>query len=142
VDTDLLLTKIESLRKCIARIEEKRPADSSILHSDLDLQDIISVNLERAVQQCVDIAAIIIADTENPPPATMSSSFTMLAEYGYIDHDLSENLRSAVGFRNIAVHEYYKIDWEIVFSIISNSLDDFRKFAAVVMSIVDTSPLA
>ena len=54
---------------------------------------------------------------------------------------LSENLRKAVGFRNIAVHEYYKIDWEIVFTIISNSLDDFRKFAAVVMSIADTSPL-
>ncbi len=141
MDIDLLLTRIESLRKCIRRIEEKRPADSSILHNDPDLQDIISVNLERAVQQCVDIAAIIIADTESPPPATMSSSFVMLAEYGYIDHDLSEKLRKAVGFRNIAVHEYYKIDWEVVFSIISNSLDDFRKFAAAVMNIIESSPL-
>ena len=56
-------------------------------------------------------------------------------------HDLSEKLRKAVGFRNIAVHEYYKIDWEVVFSIISNSLDDFRKFTAAVMDIIENPPL-
>ncbi len=137
MDIDLLLTKIESLRKCIARIEQKRPASPEILKSDIDIQDIISVNLERAVQQCVDIAAIIIADSENPPPATMSSAIVLLNEYGVIEKSLSDRLRKAVGFRNIAVHEYSKIDWDIVYSIISINLDDFKTFASAVLSYID-----
>jgi uncharacterized protein YutE (UPF0331/DUF86 family) len=137
MDIDLLLAKIESLRKCILRIEQKRPLNAEILQSDIDLQDIISVNLERAVQQCVDIAAIIIAETDNPPPATMASAIVLLSDYGIIDKDLSERLRKAVGFRNIAVHEYYKIDWNIVFSIITNNLDDFRRLTSLVLSFID-----
>lgn len=137
MDIELLFTKIESLRKCILRIEHKRPLNAEILQSDIDLQDIISVNLERAVQQCVDIAAIIIAETDNPPPATMASAIVLLSDYGIIDKDLSERLRKAVGFRNIAVHEYYKIDWNIVFSIITNNLDDFRRLTSLVLSFID-----
>ena len=115
MDIDLILTKIESLRKCISRIEQKRPDNPDKLNSDIDLQDIISLNLERAVQQCVDIASIIISDTEAAPPPTMASSFTALAENRIIDQILSERLSKAVGFRNIAVHEYNKIDWNIVY---------------------------
>ena len=136
VDIDLLLTKIESLRKCIRRIEEKRPASSDILHTDIDLQDIISVNLERAVQQCVDIAAILISDTEKNPPATMASTFVFLAESEILEKDLSERLRRAVGFRNISVHEYSRIDWNIVYSIITKNIDDFKDFSASVLAII------
>ncbi|MCK5852244.1 DUF86 domain-containing protein [bacterium] len=35
----------------------------------------------------------------------------------------------AVGFRNIAVHTYQDIDWEIVYSIVTKNLDDFVEFA-------------
>ena len=137
VDIDVLLTKIESLRKCLLRIEQKRPVDRETLQRDLDLQDIISVNLERAIQQCVDIAAILIADSEDPPPATMSSSIVSLAGYGVISMDLAERLRKAVGFRNIAVHEYSKIDWDIVYSIITEDIDDFKKFVSAVLKYAD-----
>jgi len=139
VDIDLILVKIESLRKCISRIELKRPDSPDKLKSDIDLQDIISVNLERAVQQCVDIASIIISDTETAPPSTMSSSFTALGENGIIDKALAERLSKAVGFRNIAVHEYNKIDWNIVYSIITRNIDDFRGFTSAILSHINIS---
>lgn len=50
----LVMRKIESLQRCLKRIEEKIPLSAPALASDLDAQDIISVNLERAEQQCVD----------------------------------------------------------------------------------------
>lgn len=92
------------------------------------------MNLERAIQQCVDIASIIISDTEAVPPATMASSFTVLAENRIIDNTLAERLSKAVGFRNIAVHEYNKRDWVIVYSIITKDIEDFRKFTSSVLS--------
>lgn len=41
--------KCESLVRCLKRIENKRPDTYDELIKDIDLQDIISVNLERAV---------------------------------------------------------------------------------------------
>lgn len=139
MDIDLILVKLESLRKCITRIEQKRPANADLLISDIDLQDIISVNLERAVQQCVDIASILISETDTPPPATMASSFIALADCRIINSDLAEKLSKSVGFRNIAVHEYSRIDWNIVFSIITVNIDNFRNFASAVISHIENS---
>jgi uncharacterized protein YutE (UPF0331/DUF86 family) len=50
-----------------------------------------------------------------------------------ISTELAERLRKAVGFRNISVHEYEKIDWEIVYSICTKHMKDFREYAAGVM---------
>jgi uncharacterized protein YutE (UPF0331/DUF86 family) len=41
---------------------------------------------------------------------------------------------NAVGFRNILVHAYRKIDWNIVWKIIKDHLDDFTVFAREVLS--------
>jgi len=39
--------------------------------TDEDLQDVPVLNLSRAVQLCVDIAAHLLADSKQPVPATM-----------------------------------------------------------------------
>lgn len=45
---------------------------------------------------------------------------------------LATRLRRAVGFRNIAVHNYRAVDWGIVHSIATMHLDDFTEFARVI----------
>lgn len=41
--------KLESLRSCVQRLEEKRPARVEHLERDQDLQDILALNMTRAV---------------------------------------------------------------------------------------------
>ena len=130
--SDVVRNKLESLRRSLSRIEQKRPNSSEILASDYDIQDIISINLERAIQKSVDIAAHVLADSEQKPPGTMGETFTALSNAGIIKKDLAERLRKAVGFRNISVHEYQRINWEIVYSIITENLDDFKEFMKAV----------
>jgi hypothetical protein len=57
MNSDVINLKLESLRRCVARIHSKMPLTQDDLQTDCDLQDIVSVNLECAVQTCVDIAA-------------------------------------------------------------------------------------
>ena len=57
MDKQTILNKIASLKRCVERIEDKVPETSQKLQSDHDLQDIVSLNLQRAVQICVDIAS-------------------------------------------------------------------------------------
>jgi uncharacterized protein YutE (UPF0331/DUF86 family) len=133
MDESVILTKIDSLRRCIERIRLKTPQSADLLREDFDLQDIISVNLERAVQTTVDIAAHILAEANTPPPATMAESFKRLATDGLLPEQLTEHLVKAVGFRNISVHAYHQINWDIVFSIITERLDDFSGFASHIL---------
>jgi len=126
---DVILAKFTKLSRCIARIRQKTPASAELLKSDVDAQDIITLNIERAVQICVDMATSIVSDAGRPVPDNMADAFTTLAEMGAITAATAERMRKAVGFRNIAVHEYDKIDWNIVYAIVTQHLDDFSTFA-------------
>lgn len=129
MDQLILAEKIESLRRCIQRIEDKKPDNINLLIQNLDLQDILVINLTRAVQLCVDIGSHIISTANQPSPQTMGEVFTILHELGAITSESCEQLKKAIGFRNIAVHNYEAINWEIVYAICQNSLQDFRRFA-------------
>ncbi|MDD5579615.1 MAG: DUF86 domain-containing protein [Methylobacter sp.] len=137
MDREVVEQKLESLRRCLQRIETKCPVEADTLITDLDLQDIISLNLSRAVQLCVDIGAHLISGMDVPPPDTMGQTFDILAQAGVLTAALALSLKKAVGFRNIAVHNYGAINWRIVHSIIKNHLDDFTTFAKIVAMKLD-----
>jgi uncharacterized protein YutE (UPF0331/DUF86 family) len=129
MDYLILSGKLESLRRCIKRIEDKKPVDVDHLIQDPDLQDILVLNLTRAVQLSVDIGSHIISDTDETAPQTMGEVFTTLNKIDVISLKTCEQLKKAVGFRNIAVHNYETINWEIVYAICEQFLDDFRRFS-------------
>lgn len=132
MDEQLVAQKLESLRRCIQRVESRLPEDLDALLVDLDAQDIISLNLTRAVQMCVDIASHWLAEhAEATAPKTMGQAFEALAQSGIIDTELATRMRKSVGFRNVMVHNYDDVNWEIVYAICSKHLGDFRAFARV-----------
>jgi uncharacterized protein YutE (UPF0331/DUF86 family) len=134
VDREVVAEKLESLRRCLHRVSEKCPADFETLKRDLDLQDILALNLSRAVQLCVDIGAHLLAGLEVAPPDTMGQTFDVLAQAGIISEELSKKLKKAVGFRNVAVHNYESINWAIVHALALHHLSDFTEFAKVIAS--------
>jgi uncharacterized protein YutE (UPF0331/DUF86 family) len=110
MDREVVEQKLESLRRYLQRIEAKCPKDADTLAADFDLQDIVSLNLSRAVQLCVDIGAHMISGMNVPPPDTMGHTFDILAQSGILTTELAHSLKKAVGFRNIAVHNYDAIN--------------------------------
>lgn len=130
MDRVILADKLDSLGRCVARVEERRAESAAQLRGDPDRQDIISLNLTRAVQISVDIAIHVLIGRGQPSPKTMGEAFDQLAAEGLISEEIRLRLRAAVGFRNIAVHSYRAIDWDIVHAISHRGLEDFRAFAA------------
>ncbi len=139
MDWQLIEQKLESLRRALARVRDKCPREAETLSKDYDAQDILTLNLTRAVQLCVDIGAHIIATTDAPAPDTMGGTFDLLHEAGVIDADLALRMKKAVGFRNIAVHNYDTVNWDIVHSIAMHRLQDFEAFALAVVRWLDLS---
>lgn len=129
MDALIVARKLDSLQRCLARVREKCPTTADVLAATPDLQDIVVLNLSRAVQICVDLALHALADSGLPPPDTMGQAFEQLASTRKLDASLAMRLRKAVGFRNLAVHSYSTIDWAIVHAIATRHLDDFALFA-------------
>jgi uncharacterized protein YutE (UPF0331/DUF86 family) len=51
-----------------------------------------------------------------------------------IDSDISSSMKKSVGFRNIAVHGYDKLNLTIVYAIASYKIQDFKEFAKAIAS--------
>ncbi len=134
MDKEVVSAKLEALRRCLQRIKDRTPASAAGLLEDYDRQDIICVNLERAVQTCVDLAAHIIAQSDLPAPGSMVEGFEQLGRLGLISEELAVRMKKAVGFRNVAVHAYREINWAMVYTIITTHLTDFADYARAISS--------
>lgn len=132
MDRTLIDQKLETRRRCIQRIRQRCPATAELLAADIDAQDIVALNLTRAVQTSVDIAMHVIAGHDVSAPAAMGEAFEALALAGIIDASLADRLKKAVGFRNIAVRQYESIDWAVVRSVCHGDFPDFREFAGAI----------
>ena len=98
MDRDVVTAKLESLRRCVERVRARTPASVDALSASHDAQDILCLNLERAVHACVDIAAHIVSDSECAVPDTMAGTFDALERQGIVSRALAERMRRAVGF--------------------------------------------
>ncbi|NLW82695.1 MAG: DUF86 domain-containing protein [Desulfovibrionales bacterium] len=128
MDEMLILRKMESLGRCVDRIRSKRGFTHEELLRNHDLQDILSVNLQRAVQLSVDIALHMLSDLSGTLPDTMGAAFIALREHGVIPERTANALRSSVGLRNVAVHDYVAVNWQIVQDVVDGHVEVFADF--------------
>lgn len=66
----------------------------------------------------------------------------MLCDAGVIEAPLRDRHKAMVGFRNIAVHDYRKLNLELVRNIIQQRLEDFRQFGRVLLQIIEMYKLS
>lgn len=62
----------------------------------------------------------------------MGETFHTLSLMNIIDAELAVRLRKSVGFRNLAVHNYHDLNWDIVFAVARKHLIDFKAYATLV----------
>lgn len=133
VDQDVVLEKVASIQRCLRRIQEKTNLDPSSL-DDVDVQDIVVLNLQRAIQSAVDLAAHVIAEEGLGLPRSLKEHFELLSNSGVISDEVAARMQAMVGFRNIAVHEYERIDVRILKTILTKHLQDLVLFYREVLN--------
>ena len=127
---DVLINKAATVERCVARIREDYDAE---FRTNFTKQDAVILNLERACQACIDMAAHVVKTRKLGVPQTSRELFALLAKHQIIAPSLSENLQGMVSFRNIAVHDYASLNLDIVMSIVEKHLTDFTNFTAVLL---------
>lgn len=130
---DLLLGKAEIIERALARVETTYTRHAADIDANLDAQDVIVLNLQRACEAAIDMAMHLVRIRQLGLPKTSAEAFTLLEQGGVIVPMLAERMRKMVGFRNVAVHDYRELDWAILKSIVTRDLQDIRAFSAHVI---------
>lgn len=136
IDRDIVIEKVSNIQQCLKRIREKTQGDPETLQ-DIDIQDIFILNLQRAIQSAIDLAAHIVADEGLGMPESLRENFSLLQKAGILTSELSNRLGRMVGFRNIAVHEYQNIEIEVLQAILNDRLVDLVRYYKSVLEYYD-----
>lgn len=129
VDEGLLQEKLRLLAEYIADLEEQKNVSLQELKRNKLLRRYIERTLHLAVEACLDIGSHIIADLGLREPEDNKDIMAVLGEAGYIPPAKIASFKKMAQFRNVIVHDYARIDPEILLGIIRNNLEDLRLFA-------------
>jgi uncharacterized protein YutE (UPF0331/DUF86 family) len=127
-EIDVVLSKINIIKNCLMAIERASLEEKD----EFFLLSIYELNLQRAVQACIDLAHVVLAKEGLGLPNSYRQAFELLKKFKVISSELSGKLIAMVGFRNISVHDYEEIKPEIVHGIVKDHLKDFEEFYSLI----------
>lgn len=130
---DVILNKAATIERCLQRVVEEHAGNDTNLVANQTKQDAIILNLQRACEASIDLAMHIISRRRLGIPQDSRDAFAILQASGILPADLAVRMQHMVGFRNIAVHEYTRLNVDVVRSIITKQLDDFRFFSSTIV---------
>ena len=128
VDRDLLRRKLAELAEYVTQASEYRDLTVERYRADWKTQRIVERTLQMAIEACLDVASHVLADRGLRAPSTYAETFEILVQAGLMSPGLGRVLVEMIGFRNVIVHEYARIDADTVIRILRGRLADFRRF--------------
>lgn len=134
LEKDVIFSKISIIKNCLKTIEKATALDPEKL-DDIIIQDVFVLNLQRAIQAAIDMATIVISEKGLKLPATYKDCFQILKDNDLIDADLAKKMVQMTGFRNIAVHDYQKIDLNVLKAILTRRLQDLEEYYSVIYTL-------
>lgn len=130
---DVLINKAAAIERAVRRVREEHAGDDGNLLANQTRQDAIILNLQRACESSIDAAMHLVRVHRLGIPQQTREAFDLLEAARLVDAALADRLRKMVGFRNVAIHDYQKLNLDIVRSIVVDRLDDFLTFARLLL---------
>ena len=131
--------KISKIKELIQRIENMDFTYEQFFDGNEPYQDALVFELIQCVELATDIATHIISSENLPRPDTHKEVFMILGKNKYLSAQTAEAMAKAVGFRNIAIHDYddEKFDIKEVYRDYKDDIRDMKKFCAEVVSFLE-----
>ncbi len=136
VDRDLIRRRLTFLDTYLEQLAPYREVDLAAYQQDWKTQRIVERTLHLAIETCMDIADHIVADRRLRVPETGAESFEILAEAQLLPRELGDALAKMVGFRNILLHDYARLDPAIVVRVLGQDVADLARFRDAVRAVL------
>ena len=132
---DVVIQKLASIDRCVAAVRRYVAGDLGRLEEPMVL-DAVVLNLQRACEQAIDAACREVSRRGLGVPADSADAFSLLERERVLSSAVAERMRRMVGFRNVAIHEYRRLDPAVVRTVVEHRLGDFE---ALCRELVDAS---
>jgi uncharacterized protein YutE (UPF0331/DUF86 family) len=129
VNTDLLKQRLILLCEYIDDLDKAAVMTYEGFLQDKVARRYIERTLHLAIEACMDIGSHVIADLRLREPESNKDIFLILVENGFLAEEKKDDYQKMAGFRNVIVHDYVRLDPEIVFTVLQTSIVDLRSFA-------------
>ena len=140
VDRMVVESKLRFLKEYLSDLSEYESVTLPDYKRNKKDQRFVERTLHLACECCMDTAAHIVSRVGLREPRDNKDLFKILAENNILSEVVCKAMVKMSKFRNIVVHDYTRIDPEIVVGILRKNLSDFKKFATEVIHFIDTLP--
>ncbi|NMB16505.1 MAG: DUF86 domain-containing protein [Firmicutes bacterium] len=129
LDYDTIHKHLQNIQESLTVLEQMRNIPLADFKEDIVRSWAVERGLERCIQNVLDIGGHILASIGVSLPSEYRQTILQLGEQGVLPTSFAEQMAPMAGFRNLLVHEYLQIDFDRVYDMLHNHLDDFRAFA-------------
>ena len=134
VDEARVLRLLRSVSDDVSVLQRESGADEGRRADPIWLRG-VKYTFVTAIEACLDVAQHICATEGWGPPADNGDAVRLLGEHGVCTPALARSIRQAVGFRNVLVHEYIRVNDDIVTDRLK-ALGDLEDFVSQVAGFV------
>lgn len=136
LDPQTVRARLRLLRDAIDDLDRQGEIDADRLREDRDVRRIV----ERCIEHLVDVAAAInahVAAAElGRAPHDLAESFDLAGQAGMLPDGLVAELRPSAGMRNVIVHAYLDLDFELVAAAVPRAVDAYTRYVETVARFV------
>jgi len=132
-DMEVIESKLIFLREYLNDLKEYETITLSQYRKSKKDQRFVERTLHLACESCLDIAAHIISRKGLREPRDNKDLFHVLFENGLISEPVSNAMIKMAKFRNIIVHDYARIDPEVMVAILRKNLNDLKSFSQEIL---------
>lgn len=136
LNEELVRTRCQEIEESLQRLDRIVVTPKEDFLRDQDLKDIACYRLLVAIEAALGLCYHVSAKRLKKVPEGYAECFAILADAEIISADLSERLQKMARFRNLLIHMYWKVDYDTLYEIIQNHLNDLRQFSKTIVALL------
>lgn len=141
LNREVIESKLRFLKEYLSDLAEYEPISLSDYQKSKKDQRFVERTLHLACESCIDTAAHIVSRMGLREPRDNKDLFKILSENSILSESTASAMIGMSKFRNIVVHDYVRIDPEIVVGILRKNLVDLKRFAHEILYFIDNTRL-
>jgi len=133
-DDGIIAERLKLLEEYIAELRDLQDVTFQEYLDNKFIRKFVERTLQTALEACLDIGHRFISIEGFRYPSDNKDVFAVLVEEKVLPWELLPTLQNMVGFRNVLVHEYAKLDHAAVYGVFKKRLGDFDAYAEAIVS--------
>lgn len=127
VDRERILARLDDLEQFLRELRQIAPATFEE-YRGVEKRRSCERLLQIAIESVIDICHVFVTGLRLGLPAEEDDLIEKLEQAKVISQPMCEVLRKMKGLRNILVHEYGRVNDQIIYEIVKSELRDFENF--------------